>query len=147
MVMMMSYESTIQTAITKYLKSLAPDVWFTKVTSAPMARGVRGVPDILICYKGLFLALEVKNEKGKLSPHQEIQIDKINKSGMAFVVTSKKEVVIIFELIDLHLKDSLFLEKVYINKYVRHISLRLQDACNKEHKLYKNEQEEIEDKS
>ena len=52
-----------------------------------------GIPDIIVCYKGKFMAFEVKTEKGKLSKLQEITIEKIrNAKGMAFKVTSPEEV-------------------------------------------------------
>ena len=55
--------------------------------------GTSGIPDIIVCYKGKFLAFEVKTEKGKLSKLQEITIEKIRKAnGMAFKVTSLEEV-------------------------------------------------------
>ena len=48
---------------------------------------------IIVCYKGKFLAFEVKTEKGKLSKLQEMAIAKIRKAnGMAFKVTSLEEV-------------------------------------------------------
>ena len=55
--------------------------------------GTSGIPDIIVCYKGKFLAFEVKTEKGKLSKLQEMTIAKIQKAnGMAFKVTSLEEV-------------------------------------------------------
>ena len=55
--------------------------------------GTSGIPDIIVCYKGKFVAFEVKTEKGKLSKLQEMTIAKIQKAnGMAFKVTSLEEV-------------------------------------------------------
>lgn len=52
-----------------------------------------GIPDIICCYFGKFVAFEVKTPKGKLSKLQEITIEKIRKAqGMAFKVTSLEEV-------------------------------------------------------
>lgn len=52
-----------------------------------------GCPDILSCYKGFFLALEIKTETGKVSPLQEYNINKIKKSGgLAFIVRSIADV-------------------------------------------------------
>lgn len=54
-----------------------------------------GVPDILgILPGGRMLAIEVKTEKGKLSPHQEQFIKNINDNGgLAFVARSFSDVV------------------------------------------------------
>ena len=55
--------------------------------------GTAGVPDIICCYKGKFIAFEVKTKKGKLSKLQEIIIEKIRMAqGMAFKVISLEEV-------------------------------------------------------
>jgi hypothetical protein len=40
-----------------------------------------GIPDILCCIKGKFIALELKAENGKASALQKYNIDKINKCG------------------------------------------------------------------
>lgn len=51
-----------------------------------------GIPDILACYKGRFLGLEVKLEYNKPSKIQEVKIDLINRSGgIARVVRSVDE--------------------------------------------------------
>lgn len=52
-----------------------------------------GVSDILGIYKGRFLAIEVKTERGKLSPAQERFIQNINDNGgIAFVARSIDDV-------------------------------------------------------
>lgn len=52
-----------------------------------------GVPDIIACYKGYFLAFEVKAPKGKTSKLQDYHIAKIKRSGgIAAVVKSLEEV-------------------------------------------------------
>lgn len=57
-----------------------------------------GIPDILCCYKGKFVAFEVKTPKGKLSKLQKITIQKIkNAKGNAYKVTSLEEVKKILE--------------------------------------------------
>jgi Holliday junction resolvase len=52
-----------------------------------------GVPDLLVCYKGLFIAIEVKDEAGRTTPLQDYNIESIIVSGgMAFVAKSVEEV-------------------------------------------------------
>lgn len=46
-----------------------------------------GIPDLIICLKGEFIAVELKNEEGKPSPLQLYNIDKIKQSGgQAFIL-------------------------------------------------------------
>lgn len=88
-------EKTITNQILKYLKSL-PECFAFKEHGG--LYGTSGIPDIIVCYKGKFLAFEVKTEKGKLSKLQEITIEKIQKAnGMAFKVTSLEEAKEILE--------------------------------------------------
>lgn len=83
-------EKTITNQILKYLKSL-PECFAFKEHGG--LYGTSGIPDIIVCYTGKFLAFEVKTEKGKLSKLQEMAIAKIQKAnGMAFKVTNLEEV-------------------------------------------------------
>ena len=60
--------------------------------------GTAGIPDIIACIGGRFLAFEVKTETGKLTKLQEITIQKIrNAKGQAFKVTSMAEVAAILK--------------------------------------------------
>ena len=83
-------EKTITNQILKYLKNL-PECFAFKEHGG--LYGTSGIPDIIVCDSGKFVAFEVKNERGKLSKLQEITIEKIqNAKGMAFKVTSLEEV-------------------------------------------------------
>ena len=83
-------EKTITNQILKYLKA-QPECFAFKEHGG--IYGTSGIPDILCCYKGKFLAFEVKTPKGKLSKLQEITIEKICEAqGLAFKVTSLEEV-------------------------------------------------------
>ena len=60
--------------------------------------GTAGIPDIIACINGRFVAFEVKTETGKLTKLQEITIQKIrNAKGQAFKVTSVAEVAAILK--------------------------------------------------
>lgn len=62
-----------------------------------------GIPDILCCYKGLFVAIEVKSptHKGRASDIQKLKIRAIrNAGGIAFITDSLEEVERIFECIN-----------------------------------------------
>lgn len=83
-------EKTITNQILKYLKS-EPECFAFKEHGG--IYGVSGIPDVICCYKGKFVAFEVKTLQGKLSRLQEIMIKRINNAGgMAFKVTSLQEV-------------------------------------------------------
>ena len=52
-----------------------------------------GLPDIIFCYRGMFVGLEVKTPAGKLTKLQETTLQRIQAAkGQAFKVTSVKEV-------------------------------------------------------
>jgi len=60
--------------------------------------GTAGLPDIICCYRGRFVAFEVKTSSGKLSKLQEITIRRIQEAGgEAHKVTSVDEVLQILE--------------------------------------------------
>ena len=60
--------------------------------------GVAGIPDIIACVGGRFVAFEVKVPGGKLTKLQEITLQKIRDAkGQAFKVTSVAEVAAILE--------------------------------------------------
>ena len=72
-------ERDIVIAIKAYLASLGSDVFFWKEHGGPY--DTSGIPDIICCYKGRFLGLEVKLPRGKLTALQKRALDKINAAG------------------------------------------------------------------
>ena len=55
--------------------------------------GTAGLPDIIACIHGRFVAFEVKTPAGKMTKLQEITIQRIKDAkGQAFKVTSVDEV-------------------------------------------------------
>ena len=82
-------------AILKYLKTV-PNCFSWKEHGGMY--GTAGIPDIICCYCGRFVAFEVKTETGKLTKLQEATIRKIKEAkGQAFKVTSVEEVKQILE--------------------------------------------------
>lgn len=57
--------------------------WFFPVMGG---YGRSGIPDIVVCYKGKFLAIECKAGYNKLTPLQEREIVSIQKAGGAAMV-------------------------------------------------------------
>ena len=88
-------EKTITNQILKYLKS-EPECFAFKEHGGMYSTA--GIPDIICCYRGKFVAFEVKTLTGKLSKLQEITIKRINEAGgMAIKVTSLQEVKNVLE--------------------------------------------------
>lgn len=60
-----------------------------------------GIPDLLACYKGWFLGIEVKVGKNKPSPIQVVKLAQIEQAGGKAVLAYDLETVIkVFEDID-----------------------------------------------
>jgi hypothetical protein len=88
-------ESKITKSIMAYLKKRG--VWFFKVAGGPMQQ--RGVPDIICCVTGSFVALEVKRPGvGRLTDLQALTIERIRDAGgVAEVVTSVEEAAAVLD--------------------------------------------------
>lgn len=92
-------ERDIVAAIKKYLVSLGSDIFFWKEHGGPY--GSAGIPDIICCYKGRFLGLEVKLPGGRLTELQKRAIEKINcAGGIACRVESVEDVREIITRVD-----------------------------------------------
>lgn len=53
-----------------------------------------GVPDIIGCFKGRLIGIEIKSEKGVVSEYQKEFIENINRAGgLAFVARSLDDVI------------------------------------------------------
>ena len=82
-------ERDVQAAIMTWLRK-QPDTFAVKFAAGPYT--LTGVPDILVCVAGRFLALEVKWQKGRTTPIQRIRLDEITAAGgRAHVVRSLSE--------------------------------------------------------
>ena len=88
-------EKEIVSQIMRYLKTLP--CCFAWKTHGGMY-GTAGLPDIICCYRGRFVGLEVKTPSGKLTKLQETTLQRIQAAkGCAFKVTSVEEVKEIFQ--------------------------------------------------
>lgn len=82
----MESEKNFENRIKSFLKN--EGAWFIKYWSGgvPTKEGVKkftkdGVPDILCCFEGLFMGIEVKAPKGKPSKLQLYNLRKIDEAG------------------------------------------------------------------
>lgn len=76
-------EKAIQNKIVQYLKQ-QPNTWFFK-THGGMYQ-VAGIPDIILCYNGHFVALEIKRQGEKPTKLQEKVLRDIKGAGGNSVV-------------------------------------------------------------
>ncbi len=84
-------ESEIQKACLQYLQLMENlgKCYFVRTSSGAVKTdtgryfrtGKKGSPDIICCYKGQFIGLEIKSEKGRQSPEQKEAEAIINNSG------------------------------------------------------------------
>ena len=90
-------EKDITAAILRYLRSL-PECFCWKEHGGQY--GTAGIPDIICCYRGRFIGLEVKRPGNKLTRLQEVTLDRIRAAlGEAHMVTSVAEARAVIEKI------------------------------------------------
>ena len=88
-------EAALIQKIRKYL-STVPECFFWKEHGGQY--GTAGIPDIIVCHKGRFIALEAKVGKNKPTKLQSATIDKIRQAGgKAAVVYSVEDVQAVLE--------------------------------------------------
>lgn len=88
----MSPEQNIQSCITKYL--LSEGAYVVNVVTASK----KGVSDLLVCYKGRFIALEIKTHRTRnnVSPVQRYNLEWVEKAGgIAAVVYDVEQVKVL----------------------------------------------------
>lgn len=70
-------EKQFENQVKKFLKD--NDIWYFKVWGGGFQKS--GVPDLICCVNGHFVAIEVKGPNGKPSELQKYNIRKINESN------------------------------------------------------------------
>ena len=101
----MTPETRIKRDIITYLDSLAPLCFHFAVHN--MGYGKRGIPDRIACYRGYFIGIEIKAEKGQPTPYQldrnrEIEATK----GVAIVARTVEDVQAAIRLIDARCEEA-----------------------------------------
>jgi hypothetical protein len=94
-------ESTVVRGIKKAVMDTWPEAVIYKIHGSPYQEA--GIPDLLLCVRGQFIALEVKYRApgesrnyalSRVTPRQQHQIDRINSAGgLALAVLSADEAV------------------------------------------------------
>lgn len=78
---MQTPEGRIKDAVCRYLKSLG--VWHFRAFMS--GYGKSGIPDIVCCFRGRFLSIEVKREGCAPTPRQVLRMDEIRRAGGAAI--------------------------------------------------------------
>lgn len=86
---MQQREKTFENKIKKYIEKEVPYSWGVKFHGGTYSRS--GVPDLLYCIDGYFVAIEVKAENGKPSELQKRKIKKIREAGGIAVIVKPSE--------------------------------------------------------
>lgn len=96
----------LEADLTKYVKKwldLQSDVCYRKISD----RFNKGISDILCCVNGIFVAVELKADDGKASPHQVFFIkDVLDHGGIGGVCYTLQDVVDLIEQARILRKDS-----------------------------------------
>ena len=78
----MTEEKKFENKIKKFLDD--KHLWYVKYFANSFTKS--GIPDLIVCCNGYFVAIEVKQTKGKPSDLQLYNIDKIHQSGGIAIV-------------------------------------------------------------
>ena len=95
-------ETDIQHTLLEYL-GYQKDIYFFRAGTGAIKTesggyfktGKKGCPDIIICLKGKFIGIEVKNEKGKQSEYQKQAEDEIKQAGGEYYIVRRLEELIV----------------------------------------------------
>lgn len=75
----MTPEGKVKAKLKAWYAANLPDHWRVSPRGGPF--GKAGCPDDIICYKGVFIAIEVKSDVGDLSAVQLLHLKLIQKAG------------------------------------------------------------------
>lgn len=96
-------EAKVKDACRKFL--IERGAWFFMPVSNGM--GQVGIPDIICCYRGIFVAIETKapGKRSQTTPNQERVLEAIQKAeGFAWVVDNPNDLRPLFNSIDIYFK-------------------------------------------
>ena len=99
----MTPEGKVKEACKKYLKSIG--AWYFMPVSNGM--GQVGIPDIIVCYNGLFIAIETKapGKRANVTENQKRVMQAISTAdGFAWVVDDPADLPMLFHAVDVSRK-------------------------------------------
>ena len=74
---MAAHERNIQASIIRVLTEAG--AWYTKIHQE--GHGRKGIPDLIACYRGVFLGIEVKTPDGRPTGPQVVELNGIRDAG------------------------------------------------------------------
>lgn len=80
-------EGKVKLRIKQILKEQFPDAWFFWPRGTMMGRS--GIPDLIICYRGYFIGVEVKAGRNRPTALQERELQGIQAAGGAALVVNE----------------------------------------------------------
>lgn len=104
----MAQEKRFETKIKKFLEQ--ENCWYVKYFAN--AYTSKGIPDLLCCVNGYFLAVEVKAENGRASELQKWNVDKIRSCGGKAIILKPSQFDSFRELVKA-LKDEIRVDVNY----------------------------------
>lgn len=72
-------ESKIKAFVKQFMKKEFPEAFYYSPPGGAFGRA--GIPDLFYLYKGVFIAIEVKSDVGKLSDLQKYRLQQIRDAG------------------------------------------------------------------
>jgi Holliday junction resolvase len=99
----MTPEGKVKADVKKFLKERG--AWFFMPVSNGM--GQVGIPDIICCYKGAFVAIECKapGKRANVTENQKrVMLEILNAQGYAWVVDDVNDLPMLFNALDVTLK-------------------------------------------
>lgn len=85
-------ETVLKDRIVKALEKEFPGIYVVKVHGGPFQE--RGIPDLILCWNGRFIGMELKYGPGKPSVQQKFHIQRIRQAGgIAHIVRSVEKAV------------------------------------------------------
>lgn len=102
-------ETKFKEKVQRDLKALGRNVWFVKIQQV----SIRGIPDILACVCGVFVALELKVQNGEVDLLQAKSILDINDAqGKAYIVTPESWPTVLREIETIINQVNFYINKV-----------------------------------
>jgi len=105
----MTPEAKVKASVVKLLKKHNIYYFFP----ATHGFGRSGVPDIICCFDGEFLALEIKAGKGKTTALQDRELNRINDAGGHAHVINEDEVAVLDEWITVHRENKQSIKRIF----------------------------------
>ena len=98
----MTPEKKVKNAVVDILKLYKNLYYFYPVMGG---YGAAGIPDIVVCYRGYFIAVECKAGKGKTTALQDKNLKQIKDAGGVSLVVNEENLQELQEILDVILQE------------------------------------------